>query len=139
MFLKVGFDPTALRTEIAVRGSGAQGPWVPITASGLTWFEEPIFDGFALPRCPPWYSRQDLAAAALGKLDAWLDRTERQVAGRVHAEAVLARLTGSLRGLPHEPEARPALYVGMSLGLTFPFNILLGLPVYLAVAQRVMG
>ena len=36
------------------------------------------------------------------------------------------------------PEARPALYFGMSLGLTFPFNILLGIPLYTAVAQRVL-
>jgi hypothetical protein len=33
------------------------------------------------------------------------------------------------------PEARPALYVGMSLGLTFPFNILLGIPLYAQAAQ----
>ncbi len=37
------------------------------------------------------------------------------------------------------PEARPALYFGMSLGLTFPFNILLGIPVYSAVARHVLG
>lgn len=37
------------------------------------------------------------------------------------------------------PEANPSLYLGMSLGLTFPFNILLGIPLYTAVAQRVMG
>lgn len=34
------------------------------------------------------------------------------------------------------PEARPSLYIGMSLGLTFPLNILLGIPLYTAVAQR---
>lgn len=37
------------------------------------------------------------------------------------------------------PEANPSLYLGMSLGLTFPFNILLGIPLYTAVAQQVMG
>jgi hypothetical protein len=37
------------------------------------------------------------------------------------------------------PEAQPALYFGMSLGLTFPFNILLGIPLYIGVAQRVLG
>jgi uncharacterized protein len=36
------------------------------------------------------------------------------------------------------PEASASLYFGMSLGLTFPFNILLGLPLYVYVAQRVM-
>ena len=37
------------------------------------------------------------------------------------------------------PEASPTLYFGMSLGLTFPFNILLGIPLYLAVAQHVLA
>nr|WP_295083564.1 sodium-dependent bicarbonate transport family permease [uncultured Roseateles sp.] len=37
------------------------------------------------------------------------------------------------------PEANPSLYFGMSLGITFPFNILLGIPLYTAVAQRVVG
>ena len=37
------------------------------------------------------------------------------------------------------PEANPSLYFGMSLGLTFPFNILLGIPLYSAVAQRVLA
>jgi hypothetical protein len=34
------------------------------------------------------------------------------------------------------PEANPSLYFGMSLGLTFPFNILIGIPLYVHVAQR---
>ena len=37
------------------------------------------------------------------------------------------------------PEARPSLYIGMSLGLTFPLNILLGIPVYTAVARHVLA
>ena len=37
------------------------------------------------------------------------------------------------------PEAKPALYFGLSLGLTFPLNIVLGIPVYLTVAQAVLG
>ena len=36
------------------------------------------------------------------------------------------------------PEANPSLYFGMSLGLTFPFNILIGIPLYSAVAARVL-
>lgn len=35
------------------------------------------------------------------------------------------------------PEASPSLYFGMSLGLTFPFNILVGIPLYAALAQRI--
>jgi hypothetical protein len=33
------------------------------------------------------------------------------------------------------PEANPTLYFGMSLGLTFPFNILIGIPLYVHMAQ----
>lgn len=34
------------------------------------------------------------------------------------------------------PEANPSLYIGMSLALTFPLNLLFGIPLYLQVAQR---
>lgn len=37
------------------------------------------------------------------------------------------------------PEARPALYIGLSLGLTFPFNLIAGIPLYLAAADAVLG
>lgn len=33
------------------------------------------------------------------------------------------------------PEANPSLYFGMSLGLTFPFNILIGIPLYAHLAK----
>lgn len=33
------------------------------------------------------------------------------------------------------PEARPGLYLGLSLGLTFPFNILVGIPLYMRIAH----
>jgi hypothetical protein len=37
------------------------------------------------------------------------------------------------------PEANPSLYFGLSLGITFPMNILLGIPMYVQVAQWVRG
>jgi hypothetical protein len=37
------------------------------------------------------------------------------------------------------PEANPSLYFGLSLGVTFPLNILLGIPLYAQVAQAVLG
>jgi hypothetical protein len=37
------------------------------------------------------------------------------------------------------PEANPSLYVGLSLGLTFPFNILLGIGLYTRLAQSVLA
>ena len=37
------------------------------------------------------------------------------------------------------PEARPAIYLTLSLAVTFPFNLTLGLPFYLFLAARVSG
>jgi hypothetical protein len=37
------------------------------------------------------------------------------------------------------PEANPSLYFGLSLGVTFPLNILLGIPFYTQVASAVLG
>lgn len=34
------------------------------------------------------------------------------------------------------PKANPSLYVPMSLGLTFPFNVIVGIPLYYAVIQK---
>jgi hypothetical protein len=36
------------------------------------------------------------------------------------------------------PEVNPALYMGMSLGITFPFNIILGIPLYAMIAKLVL-
>lgn len=37
------------------------------------------------------------------------------------------------------PEADAGIYLTLSLGVTFPFNLTLGLPLYLAVAQAIAG
>ena len=37
------------------------------------------------------------------------------------------------------PEANPSLYLTLSLGITFPFNLTLGLPLYVAMAQALTG
>lgn len=37
------------------------------------------------------------------------------------------------------PEATPSLYFGLSLGVTFPLNILFGIPLYVAVARSVLA
>lgn len=37
------------------------------------------------------------------------------------------------------PKANPAVYLTLSLGITFPFNLTLGIPLYLTVAQMVTG
>jgi hypothetical protein len=37
------------------------------------------------------------------------------------------------------PEANPSLYFGLSLGITFPLNILFGIPLYTDVAKRFLA
>ncbi|SMH48048.1 sodium-dependent bicarbonate transport family permease [Maritimibacter sp. HL-12] len=37
------------------------------------------------------------------------------------------------------PEANPSIYLTLSLGVTFPFNLTLGIPLYLAVASAATG
>ena len=37
------------------------------------------------------------------------------------------------------PEANPSLYLTLSLGVTFPFNLTVGIPLYVAVALAVTG
>lgn len=37
------------------------------------------------------------------------------------------------------PEANPSIYLTLSLGVTFPFNLTLGIPLYLATAQMMIG
>ena len=37
------------------------------------------------------------------------------------------------------PEANPSLYFGLSLGVTFPINILVGIPVYTSIAHAVLA
>jgi hypothetical protein len=37
------------------------------------------------------------------------------------------------------PEANPSIYLTLSLGVTFPFNLTLGIPLYLAVASALAG
>jgi hypothetical protein len=33
------------------------------------------------------------------------------------------------------PQASPGLYVTASLGITFPFNVVVGIPLYIAMAE----
>jgi len=37
------------------------------------------------------------------------------------------------------PEANASLYFGLSLGITFPINILIAIPIYIGIAQRVLA
>jgi hypothetical protein len=37
------------------------------------------------------------------------------------------------------PEANPAVYLTLSLGVTFPFNLIVGIPAYVAIALAIVG
>ena len=37
------------------------------------------------------------------------------------------------------PNANPAVYLGLSLGVTFPFNIIVGIPLYNELAKYFIG
>ena len=37
------------------------------------------------------------------------------------------------------PNANPAIYLGLSLGITFPFNIIFGIPLYNGLANYFIG
>ena len=37
------------------------------------------------------------------------------------------------------PEANPSVYLTLSLGVTFPFNLIIGIPAWVAVAKALGG
>jgi hypothetical protein len=37
------------------------------------------------------------------------------------------------------PEANPSIYLTLSLGVTFPFNLTIGIPAYVAIATAIGG
>jgi hypothetical protein len=37
------------------------------------------------------------------------------------------------------PQANPSLSIGVALGVTFPFNVLIGIPIYVAAARALGG
>ena len=37
------------------------------------------------------------------------------------------------------PEVNPSIYLTLSLGVTFPFNLTLGIPLYVAIASALTG
>jgi hypothetical protein len=36
------------------------------------------------------------------------------------------------------PEANPSLYISTALGVTFPFNIIVGIPLYMVLVNAVL-
>jgi hypothetical protein len=37
------------------------------------------------------------------------------------------------------PQANPSLSIGLALGVTFPFNVVVGIPLYIELARRATG
>ncbi len=81
IYLKSGFATETMRRDIEIRGRGPSGPFVRINdwADDYTWFEEPIIDGYPLPRCPPWYPRVEYEQIAFRVLSTWLEQTTIEV------------------------------------------------------------
>jgi uncharacterized protein len=79
-----------------------------------------------------------LIGAAIGALAGWL------IGLSTGGLAILITLSASASyiAVPAAlrlalPEARPSLYLPLSLGITFPFNLIVGIPLYLAAAKLI--
>ena len=79
---------------------------------------------------PPVHAGLGIAAAAVLGLRSGDALLLAVLVGSASYIAVPAALRLSL------PEANPSIYLPMSLGLTFPFNVVLGIPLYWAVIER---
>ncbi len=78
-----------------------------------------------------------------GTLGAWLGTVAGLGVGGSTAFAVLAA-SSSYIAAPAAvrvalPEANPGYYLTMSIGITFPFNLAVGIPLYYTLAQRFAG
>jgi hypothetical protein len=98
VFLKQGFNSATIENEIAVRGAGASGPFPQIEAHADDghWFEEPLLDAQALPRCPPRFDRAHCAEQAVQLLNQWLESTQRKAASAEYVAALLSRCSEDL-------------------------------------------
>lgn len=91
----------------------------------------PVLLGYAL-LAPPVHAALALALAAACGLSAGNGALLMVLAASASYIAVPAVVRVAI------PEANPSLYFGMSLGLTFPVNILAGIPFYSGIATRML-
>ena len=87
--------------------------------------------GYALA-APPLHAALALALAAVAGMSAGNGALLAVLAASASYIAVPAVLRHAV------PEASPSVYFGMSLGITFPFNILIGIPLYVGAAQALL-
>jgi len=115
--LKAGFEPAPVLKEVGVRGKG-DGPFPRITSwdPAGTWFEEPIIEGFALPRCPPWKDRSAFEQKALRLLASHLKAKVRPRAAVAYAMA----LSESVQAQALRMDARVAGDLARRLGPVLP-------------------
>lgn len=100
--IKSGFDRGAIGAEVTVRGGGAEGPFVPITRHGadFAWFEEAIFEGYSLARCPPWFAAHRLARKAVAALDDWAEAGD-TVSAKDAATDLVDSIGSMVDSMPH--------------------------------------
>lgn len=95
VFQKTGFALDTLEREWNARHT--EGPFLPILEGSVAegWLSEPLIDGWALARCPPWMSQEPIARSVLEALETWGRRNAR-VDDR-YAESLVDRIeTGGI-------------------------------------------
>lgn len=103
VLLKAGFDCASLTREVELRENASRETlFVPITGSDVAagWFEEPIIDGWTLPRCPPWKDRTGYGRTALLLLRNWLEMSARDIDAGEYASGLLERLADASERAP---------------------------------------
>lgn len=100
---KTGFSTAGMRREIEARTS-VPGFCLSVLRHGgdYSWLEEPIFDGYALARCPPWLPRHNLESNALRTLYHHTLERGRHISSDEWFENLSHRLNAGLAKLPHQ-------------------------------------
>ena len=80
-----------------------------------------------------------LIGAALGLLLGWLIGLEPGTGALLTLAASASYIAVPAAMRLALPQAKPALSLTLSLGVTFPFNLIFGIPLYYAAAERVLG
>lgn len=94
VFLKKGFDSHTMRREIEVRGMMPEGPFPRIVKwdDDGGWFDEPIIDGYPLPRVPPSYRKRDIEKQSFTLLDQWLSTHESRTVAGTHVQGLVVAI-----------------------------------------------